>query len=355
MPSVKLPGLIDPHVHLRDPGATHKEDFTSGTRAALAGGFTALLDMPNNPGDPTISPEALARKAESAEGRLACDVGFFYGATPGNAATFEQVPPGVFGLKLYLDHTTGDLKIEDLETIRQIMRAWPAHKPLCVHAEDRTLAMVLGLLPSVGRGVHFCHVSEKVEIELIRDARERGLPVTCEVAPHHLYLTEDDLPRLGGFGVMKPPLKRGRDVDALWANLDVIDMIATDHAPHAIEEKEGPHPAFGVPGLETSLPLMLTAVHAGKLTLDRLEEMMHAAPARLFRVPPQPGTYVEIDPARRRRISSDSLQAKCGWTPFEGMEVVGGVRDVVLRGRKVVQGGELLAEPGWGARVNPLA
>src|SRR5213595_3669169 len=111
MTIIRLPGLIDPHVHLRDPGATHKEDFTTGTRAALAGGFTTLLDMPNNPGDPTVSPAALARKAQHASGRLACDVGFFYGATPGNMPTFEQVAPDVFGLKLYLDHTTGDLKI----------------------------------------------------------------------------------------------------------------------------------------------------------------------------------------------------------------------------------------------------
>jgi dihydroorotase-like cyclic amidohydrolase len=354
MPLIKLPGLVDPHVHLRDPGATHKEDFVTGTRAALSGGFTALLDMPNNPGDPTISPAALDRKAQVASGRLACDVGFFYGATPANAPTFQQVAPDVFGLKLYLDHTTGDLKIEDLETIRQIMLAWPALLPLCVHAEDRTLAMVLGLLPSVGRGVHFCHVSEKVEIELIRDAKERGLPVTCEVTPHHLYLTEGDLPRLQGLGVMKPPLKSGHDVDALWKNLDVIDMIATDHAPHSLEEKKGPTPAFGVPGLETSLPLMLTAVHSGKLTLDRLVEMMYAAPTRVFRVPPQPDTYVEIDPARRRRISSDNLQTKCEWTPFEGMEVVGGVADVTFRGRRVVLGGELVLEPAWGAIMHPL-
>src|SRR5437870_2228579 len=283
MAIVRLPGLIDPHVHLRDPGATHKENFVTGTRAALSGGFTAVLDMPNNPGDPTVSPEALARKEDSASGRISCDVGFFYGATTRNAPTYAKVAPNVFGLKLYLDHTTGDLKVEELEAIRDIMLAWPAHKPLCVHAEDRTLSMVLGLLPSVGRSMHFCHVSEKVEIELIRDAKERGLPVTCEVTPHHLYLTEDDLPRLGGFGVMKPPLRRGSDVDALWANLAVIDMIATDHAPHTLEEKTGATPPFGVPGLETSLPLMLTAVRAGRLTLDRLVEMMYTAPARVFR------------------------------------------------------------------------
>src|SRR5215210_8623970 len=117
MPLIRLPGLIDPHVHLRDPGATHKEDFTSGTRAALAGGFTAVLDMPNNPGEPTTSPQALARKLEIAAAKSVCDVGLYYGATPNNLSTYEQIADEVFGLKLYLDHTTGDLKIDELETI----------------------------------------------------------------------------------------------------------------------------------------------------------------------------------------------------------------------------------------------
>jgi carbamoyl-phosphate synthase/aspartate carbamoyltransferase/dihydroorotase len=347
MAIVRLPGLIDPHVHLRDPGATHKEDFDTGTRAALAGGFTTVLDMPNNPGDPTVSPDALERKAASASSRVSCDVGFFYGATAMNTSTFAQVAPRVFGLKLYLDHTTGDLKVDELEVIRDIMAAWPPNMTLCVHAEDRTVAMILGLLPSLGRGVHFCHVSEKVEIELIRDAKERGLPVTCEVAPHHLYLTEDDLPRLGGFGVMKPPLKRGRDVDALWANLDAIDMIATDHAPHTRAEKEGDHPAFGVPGLETSLPLMLTAVNTERLSMDRLVEMMHAAPARLFGIPAQPDTFTEVDTERTWQITESSLQTRCGWTPFDGMTVTGSVVRVVLRGREAVRGGQIV-EAGLG-------
>lgn len=355
MPTVRLPGLIDPHVHLRDPGATHKEDFVTGTRAALAGGFTVVIDMPNNPGEPTVSPEALARKRTLAQGRLSCDLGLFYGATPHNAPTYEQVAPGVFGLKLYLDHTTGDLKVDDLETIRDIMRAWAWHKPLCVHAEDRTLAMVLALVPSVGRGVHFCHVSEKVEIELIRDAKERGLPVTCEVAPHHLYLSEEDLPRLRGFGVMKPPLKRSADVDALWANLDAVDVIATDHAPHTLSEKESEHPAFGVPGLETSLPLMLNAVHEGRLTLDRLVELMHTAPARIFRVPTQEETYIEVDTARRHTIDAANMESRCGWTPFEGVSVVGALGRVVLRGHEVVRDGSILVEPGVGHLVTPLA
>ncbi|HUP27199.1 MAG TPA: amidohydrolase family protein [Chloroflexia bacterium] len=355
MPILRLPGLIDPHVHLRDPGATHKEDFATGTRAAAAGGFTVVLDMPNNPGDPTVSLAALERKINAAAGKLSCDVGLYYGATPGNTATYGSAAASVFGLKLYLDHTTGDLRMDRLEEIRDVMRAWPREKPMCVHAEDRTLAMVLGLLPSVGRGVHVCHVSQKVEIELIRDAKERGLPVTCEVAPHHLYLTEDDLGHLGPLGVMKPPLYRRSDVDALWANLDVIDMIATDHAPHTRAEKDAEPVPFGVPGLETSLPLMLTAVHAGRLSMDRLVEMMHAAPARIFHVPPQEGTYVEVDTDTRARISFEGLQTRCGWTPFEGMQVQGSVLTVVLRGRQIVRAGELVHQSEAGKIIRPLA
>ncbi len=355
MALIRMPGLIDPHVHLRDPGATYKESFTTGTQAALAGGFTALLDMPNNPGSPVVTPEALARKTAAAEGKLACDVGFFYGASAGSLGTYGQVAPQVFGLKLYLDDTTGDLKVEELETIRSIMQAWPRSKPLCVHAEERTLAMVLGLLPSVGRSVHFCHVSRRIEVELIRDAKERGVPITCEVAPHHLYLTEEDVPRLGGLGLMKPPLGRGVDVDALWANLDVIDMIATDHAPHTLIEKRSENPPFGVPGLETSLPLMLIAVHAGRLTLDRLVQMMHTAPRRVFHMPPQPDTYIEVDDARRWTITDDSLYTKCAWTPFAGMQVVGAVESVTLRGQEVVRAGRVLDTLAEGVAIIPLA
>jgi dihydroorotase-like cyclic amidohydrolase len=355
MPVLRLPGLIDPHVHLRDPGATHKEDFLTGTRAALAGGFTMLLDMPNNPGAPVVSAESLEAKEEAAGTKIVCDVGLYYGATPHNSPTYAAVAQHVFGLKLYLDHTTGDLKIDELEAIREIMQRWPKEKPLLVHAEDRTVAMVLGLIPSVGRGVHFCHISERVEIELIRDAKERGLPVTCEVAPHHLYLTEEDIPRLEGFGIMKPPLKSRADVDALWANLDVVDMIATDHAPHTISEKQGEPPPFGVPGLETSLPLMLTGVHDGRLSLDRLVELMYTAPACIFRTPAQPDTFIEVDTTQRRTIETAGLQTKCGWTPFEGMTVVGAVRSVTLRGNEAFRDGEISAQAGSGHLVRPVA
>lgn len=355
MSTIRIPGLIDPHVHLRDPGATHKEDFTTGTQAALAGGLTMLLDMPNNYGSPVVSPYALSGKIAATQDRLFCDVGLFYGASPANLETYPQVAPDVAGLKLYLNHTTGDLKIEGPETIRSIMLAWPSNKPLCVHAEGSTLAMVLELLPSTGRGVHVCHVSLKEEIDMIRRAKERGLPVTCEVAPHHLYLTHDDLPRLRGLGVMKPPLGTASDVDALWNNLHVIDMIATDHAPHTLQEKESDNPPFGVPGLETSLPLMLTAVRHARLTLDRLVEMMHYAPKRIFHLPDQPETYVEIDPTRSWQLSSEDLYTRCGWTPFEGMPVRGAVESVWLRGQQVVRGGRVIAPAPTGQFTRPVA
>jgi carbamoyl-phosphate synthase/aspartate carbamoyltransferase/dihydroorotase len=304
--------------------------------------------MPNNYGSPVVSPDALSGKIAATRDRLFCDVGLFYGASPTNLDTYAEVAPHVTGLKLYLNHTTGDLKIEGADTIRSIMLAWPRGKPLCVHAEGSTLAMVLDLLPSVGRRVHVCHVSLAEEIVLIREARERGLPVTCEVAPHHLYLTQDDVPRLGGFGIMKPPLGAASDVDALWRNLDVVDIIATDHAPHTIEEKESDNPPFGVPGLETSLALMLTAVHAGRVTLDRL-------PKRIFNLPEQPDTYIEVDTTRHWRLSSENLYTKCGWTPFDGMPVVGAVDGVWLRGQQVVQSGRIITAARMGRYTRPVA
>jgi carbamoyl-phosphate synthase/aspartate carbamoyltransferase/dihydroorotase len=355
MPLIRLPGLLDAHVHLRDPGALAKEDFTTGTRAALAGGFVAVLDMPNNYGDPTVSPDALARKAARAAAAICCDVGLYYGATPDNALTYPQVRDSVCGLKAYLDQTTGTLTLGDLATIRAILAAWPADLPLVVHAEDRTLAMVLGLLAERPRRVHFAHVSEAVEIALIRDAKERGLPVTCEVAPHHLFLTEADVSRLGGWGVMKPPLRTGADVDALWANLAVVDLIATDHAPHTRAEKAGTPPPFGVPGLETALPLMLTAVADGRLSLDRLVELMATGPARVFGLPLAPTSTILVDPTDAWTFPDTGWQTKCDWSPFAGMRVRGRLRETVLRGQLAYRDGTVLAAPGSGRVLTQYA
>jgi dihydroorotase len=349
-----IPGLIDAHVHMREPGAEHKEDFDTGTAAALAGGYTTIIDMPNNPGAPTISAAALKDKIDRARVRIRCDIGFHFGGTPASVGDFDAVQSDVFGLKVYLDTTTGDLLVNRLDQTRMVFDAWPPSRPLLVHAEDTTVAAVLGLIAVRPRRIHFCHISLAAEICEIRAAKERGLPVTCEVTPHHLFLSEEDGASLGSYGVMKPPLRSRADVDALWRNMDVIDMVSTDHAPHTGAEKQAVPAPYGVPGLETALPLMLEAVAADRLSLERVVDLMSEAPARIFDVPLDAGAEVEIDMKQSWQIDRRNLRTKCGWTPFDGMRVRGRVRRVRLRGRLALEGDEVLAAPGSGHIVGPL-
>jgi len=347
--------LVDAHVHLRDPGAEHKEDFDTGTAAALAGGITVLLDMPNNPGAPTTTELALHRKIALARGRIRCDVGFHCGGTAASTQHFARVEHRVFGLKVYLDTTTGDLLVDKLSEVRDILDRWPASRPLLVHAEDTTVAAVLGLIATRPRRVHFCHLSQASELMEIRAAKEKGLPVTCEVTPHHLFLTDQDARSLGPYGVMKPPLRPRADVDALWTHLGAVDIVATDHAPHSDEEKQQEPPPYGVPGLETALPLMLDAVAAGRLTLERLVDLMAVGPSRIFGLPHGSDSKVEIDPHQSWVIDRNHLHTKCGWTPFDGARVRGRVRRVHIRDQLALDGDVIIAEPGSGTVVFPGA
>jgi carbamoyl-phosphate synthase/aspartate carbamoyltransferase/dihydroorotase len=344
---LKLPGLIDPHVHLRDPGSTEKEDFFTGTCAAVAGGYTAIIDMPNNP-HPITSEEALSEKISLASRKIVCDVGFHFGASPSNYPVYKQIEAKVKGLKLYLNQTTGPLLIKDLEAILNIFQHWPGQKPILVHAEGVTVAMVLVLSFLYRKPVHFCHISQKSEIELIKKAKEQGFSVTCEVTPHHLFLTQEDVKRLGGFGIMKPPLPSKRDQEALWENLAVIDLVASDHAPHTLAEKQSPQPPFGVPGLETTLPLLLTAVSEKRLTLERLVELTFLNPSRIFKIQQDPATSTEVDPQESYFIQGSELKTKCRWSPFQDWRVCGRVRRVTLRGQIVFEGGQVLVPPGFG-------
>jgi carbamoyl-phosphate synthase/aspartate carbamoyltransferase/dihydroorotase len=215
------------------------------------------------------------------------------------------------------------------------VRRWPG--VVAVHAEGWQLAAMIGLAQFLGVRVHCCHVSRKSEIELIRAAKERGAPVTCEVTPHHLFLTENDAQRLGPLGFMKPTLGSPADRRALWDNLDVFDCIASDHAPHTLQEKQADPPAPGVPGLETTLPLMLNAVYEGRLSLDRLVELLYYGPRRVYGLPEQPETYIQVDLNERHTLSDRGLQTKCGWTPFCGMSVRGRLQSVTLRGQSVFE------------------
>jgi carbamoyl-phosphate synthase/aspartate carbamoyltransferase/dihydroorotase len=361
MTALRLPGLIDVHVHLREPGGEHKEDLTSGTAAALAGGVTLVLDMPNNY-PPVIDAGTLASKWRAAAERALCDVGFYVGATAANAAEAAGLADQAAGLKIYLDQTYGPLRIHDpragggngLAALLSHFRTWPANRPIAVHAEGLSMAMAIGLARSFGRKLHLCHVSLASEIALIRAAKGSGAALTCEVTPHHLFLTDKDAGRLGPFGHMKPPLAGAADVAALWDNLDVVDCIATDHAPHTRAEKEGSSPPPGVPGLETTLPLLWTAVAEGRLSQARLVELVHDSPRRIFALPAQPDTWIEVDPDARYTLGAQGLYTRSGWTPFEGIPVQGRLRRVMLRGQTVFEDGRITAQPGLGQPVAPL-
>ncbi|MBL7201541.1 MAG: amidohydrolase family protein [Anaerolineae bacterium] len=335
-----LPGLIDAHVHLRTPGQTHKEDLSTGTRAALAGGFTHVLDMPNTT-PPIVDRATLLDKLARVRERAHCDVATFLGGTEANAATVAKLAghPLVVGLKLYLGRTHGPLYLPHLSSMVDHLRSWPGI--VAVHAEGWHLAAAIGIARLFGRPLHCCHVSREVEIELIRRAKELGDRVTCEVTPHHLFLTEDDARRLGPLSDMRPTLGTTADRDALWANLEVIDCVASDHAPHTLEEKRGADPPPGVPGLETTLPLLLNAVHEGRLSLDRLVELLYGGPRGVYGLPRQSETTIEVDRSARHVLSGDTLYTKCRWTPFEGMPVRGRLVSVTLRGKGVYVNGKV--------------
>ncbi len=331
---MRLPGLIDAHVHLREPGGTHKEDLSTGTAAALAGGFTQVLDMPNNT-PPAIDAATLHDKRALAQGRVYCDVGFYLGASSSGPLPGPDVAAISAGLKVYLDSTFGPLRLTDLGRLQDYVSVWPQTKPIVFHAEGTSVAVAIALGALWQRPVHLCHISRAAEIRLIRRAKERGLAVTCEVTPHHLFLSEDDALRLGALGDMRPTLASQDDVAELWRNLDVIDILATDHAPHSEDEKLSAKPPPGVPGLETALPLMLTAVAQGRLSMERLTDMMYTTPQRLFGLPSQPDTWIEVDTDERWCIPAAGFVSKCGWSPFSGRQVQGRVRQVMLRGELV--------------------
>ncbi|HEY3312430.1 MAG TPA: amidohydrolase family protein [Anaerolineales bacterium] len=358
---IRLPGLIDPHVHLREPGATHKEDFDSGTASALAGGVTMLLAMPNT--KPPIFDEGtldLALKAAAQKAR--CDYAQYLGAGPGNAGVVAALAPRAAALKMYLDSTFGELRLDDMTLWMEHFALWPGNTPIVVHAESRSMAAALLMSQMFDKPIHIAHISLREEVLLIKAAKQRGLKVTCEVCPHHLFLAQGGLPLTeagdccaeglgGGRAEVRPRLATPADAASLWENLDVIDCFATDHAPHTRAEKDGENPPPGFPGLETLLPLLLTAVHAGRLTIDTLVEKAVTNPRQIFNLPVQPETWVELDERDVYQLRAAELHSRCGWTPFEGWKVRGRVRRVVLRGREAYKDGVVLAEPGYGRNV----
>lgn len=367
MTTVKLPGLIDPHVHVRDLNQSHKEDWDSCTASALAGGITCLMAMPNTQ-PPITNVETLKMQQEAARARARCDYGIFLGAGVENIETAHALASQTSGLKMYLDQTFGPLRLDDLHSLVAHVERWDKNSPLLGHAEGRTVAAAIMVAHLANRSIHICHVSRKDEIELIAAAKMKGIQVTCEVCPHHLFLTRDFTPTLpspigdfsngGGLGrgsgyvEVRPRLATQNDVEALWANLEAIDCFATDHAPHTRQEKESDNPPPGYPGLETALALWLTAIHENRLTLDDITKRMHNAPQKIFGVPAQTNTWIEVDPDLEWAARGARMFTRAKWTPFEGWKMRGKVTAVYLRGERVYDGEKILALPGTGRDIN---
>jgi dihydroorotase-like cyclic amidohydrolase len=361
---LKLPGLIDPHVHFREPGATHKEDWDTGTSAALAGGFTMVLAMPNtNP--PIFDAETLDLALNAAKRKARCDYGQYVGAGPDNAEVVAALADKAAALKMYLDMTFGQLRLDDMTLWTPHFEKYPKEYPIVAHSESRSMAAAILFAAIYDRPVHIAHISLKEEVLLIKAAKEKGIKVTCEVCPHHLFLTQpppspppfsgkmgEDVRRTGGGRMeVRPSLATQKDVDALWENLDVIDCFATDHAPHTLEEKDSDNPPPGFPGLETALPLLLTAGDNRQLTIDDIVTKMYTNPKKIFSLPDQPETWIEIDEDTTYEIKASEQFTRCGWTPFEGWKVKGKVRKVVLRGKTAFEDGKIMVEPGYGENI----
>jgi len=340
---ITLPGLIDPHVHFRTPGQSHKEDFITGTKAAIAGGFTTVLDMPNNL-VPITTFEKLKEKQDIAKKQTLCDVGFYFGSLGDNISEFEKIQKYVFGIKLYLNLTTGKFIINK-ENLTEIYNGWNSDLPILVHAEEDVINLVIEVVRKTKKRTHICHASRPFELKAIIEAKKEGLPITCGVTPHHLFLSFDDAKSLGSFGMMKPPVVDGAR-EFLWENLKWIDCIESDHAPHTVSEKESDEVPFGVTGLETTLGLLLTASSEGKLSIEDIKRLCYENPSKIFNI--KQDAKLEIDENEEWVVENSKLFTKSKWSPFSNRKLKGKVKKVFIRNTKVFDNGKFFVHPGFG-------
>jgi dihydroorotase len=332
-----LPGIIDPHVHFREPGFTHKEDLFTGSVAAAAGGITTFIDMPNTEPN-TTSIKALREKKNLAR-KAIVNYGFHFGAAVDNLAEIKKAQPKVASTKLFMNLSTGKMMIEDNHVIEQVFEN---SKIVAVHAEKEKVAEAVAYSKKTKTPLYLCHISLKDEIDFIRRAKDSRIFV--EVTPHHLFLTEKDFKKQKGFADMKPSLKKQKDQDALWDAIEsgIVDTIGTDHAPHTKEEKKKKNYPHGVPGCETVLPLMLDAVNKKRISLTHVVRLMSSNPAKIFGIKNKGAVregydadLVIVDMKKRKKVVNSRLYTKCKWSPFNG-KILKGWPAVTIVGGNIV-------------------
>ena len=378
-----LPGMIDTQVHFREPGSTHKEDLATGSQAAVMGGITGVFEMPNtNPS--TSTPEALQDKLDRAKGRMWCEHAFYVGATPDNIKDLPELErlPGTCGVKMFMGSSTGSLLVEEPGAIEGVMAN--GHRRVAVHAEDEArlrerfhiaeeakhprvhpdwrdattalnaTRLIVDLAYKTGRRVHVLHISTGDEMEFLRHHKDIA---TVEITPNHITLEAPDCyERLGARAQMNPPVRDGSHRRRIWQAVadGTVDIIGSDHAPHTAEEKAKTYPEThgGMPGVQTTLPLMLTHVNEGRLTLQRLVDLMAHGPNRVWGIAGKgriamgyDADFTLVDMSAERVIEQSWLASRAGWSPYEGVACKGWPMATIIRGRAVMRDAELIGAP----------
>lgn len=345
-----ISGIIDPHVHMRDPGMTHKEDFTTGSMACAKGGITTFFDMPNTVPN-TITEEALLEKKRLHEGNSYVDYGFWFGGSKAdNHEEVKKVQDKVIATKVFMNVSTGNMLVEDEKVLEDIFKN---SKLVGVHAEGEMIPKAISLSEKLDVPVYLCHLSTKEDVQYVREAKKKGLKVYGEVTPHHLFLNISDVEK-NPLLRMKPELKTKEDNEALWEGVldGTIDTIGTDHAPHRIEEKKAKL-TFGIPGAENSLEMMLKAVRCDKISLEKLMKIMSENTAEIFGLKNKgkiavgyDADLVIVDMTTEEIISQENVISKCGWTPYEGFEKGGKILTTIVRGNVVFNDGKFINKIG---------
>jgi dihydroorotase len=381
---VVMPGVIDDQVHFREPGLTHKEDLTTGSRACAAGGVTTYLEMPNtNP--PAIDAASLAWKNSRAAEVSHVNFGFYLGATENNVPELAQAT-NVPGIKIFIGSSTGSLLVDSQAALERIFAE--TSLPICAHCEDEltvgrnkervgatsdvrdhsrirdveaaviATSRACDLARRYNHRFHVLHVSTAAELPLLIDASPL---ITAEVCPHHLFFSTDDYARLGTLVQMNPSLKSPADAAALWQALvsNRIQVVATDHAPHTLEEKSLPYPKSpsGLPAVENSLALLLHQVNQGRCSLEQVAAWMSDAPARIWGLVGKgrievgyDADLVLVDMQATRTIKNEEQFTKSGWSPWAGETFVGWPVRTLVGGQTVFQDRRLMPQV-RGARV----
>ncbi|MGP8070741.1 MAG: dihydroorotase [Candidatus Bathyarchaeia archaeon] len=380
-----LPGMIDAHVHLRDLELSYKETFETGTQAAAVGGFTTVLDMPNTR-PPTTSALNLAEKMSRAQGRIYSNVAFQGSLVSDSAELRRMAETGAIAFKLYLNKSLEVFDTSDQTNLTNALQAAKENNALVtVHAEDgeairkvqqeslargkdsvrdvlkahsdmvevSAVRKILGLSSQSGVRVHICHITIPESVKLVR----RTPNATCEASAHHLLLNQSVFREFGTLAICVPPIRTEKDRSGLWRlfSRGEVDILASDHAPHRLEEKitaNAWQAASGIPGLETSLPLMFTQLANGRLTLRRLVEATATLPAKIFHLRRKgeikegyDADIVLVDPKERFRVEPENFLSKAKFSPFKGIQCVGRAAYTIVNGTVVAERGKIVGPP----------